>query len=175
MKLTMTNVSRNTAKAREVSSVVFAAAKRALSDSSASAPLMRERSAPGDHPVRGKMALSVRVEETVCVAGVSATPQRVERVTMVTTVNATMNTVRSSRINYVEETVNATVVNVNATQALRVQPVSVRCLRRAVLPLTTLCAMAEGAASVTAVSVRRDTSVHDVRHAWAALTLARPK
>lgn len=73
-----------------------------LSDSSASAPSMIERSAPSEHPVRGKMALSVRVEETVCVAGASVTTQRVERVTMVTSVSATMNTVRSSRINYVE-------------------------------------------------------------------------
>lgn len=59
-------------------------------------------------------------------------------------------------------------------QATRAQPVSVRCLRKAVVPLTTLCATAEGPASVTAVSVRRDTSLYDARHASAALTLARP-
>lgn len=63
-------------------------------------------------------------------------------------------------------------VHVNATQALRAQLVSVRCLRKAVVPLTTLCAMAEGLASATAVSVRRDTSDPGVRHAWAALTPA---
>lgn len=56
---------------------------------------------------------------------------------------------------------------------MRAQPVSARCLRRAVAPLTTLCATAEGPASVTAVSVRRDTSVHNARYASAALTLAR--
>lgn len=63
--------------------------------------------------------------------------------------------------------------HVNASQATRAQPVSVRCLRRAVVPLTTQCATAEGPASVTAVSVRRDTIVHTVRHAPAALTFAR--
>lgn len=48
------------------------------------------------------MGLNVRVEETVCVAGVHAIPQKVAAVTMATTVNAMMNTVRSTRINSVE-------------------------------------------------------------------------
>lgn len=70
--------------------------------------------------------------------------------------------------------VSATVGIVNAIQASRAQPVSVRCLQKAVLPPTTLYAMEEGNASVTAVSVTRVTSIHDARHALAALTLARP-
>lgn len=163
----------HTARAREKSVVVFAAAVKALSVSSASAPSVIEMSDPCKHPVRGTMTPSVRVEETVCVAGASATPQRVETVTMVTSASVMMNTVRSSRINYVEGTVSATVAHVNAIQVMRAQPVSARCLRRAVAPLTTLCATAEGPASVTAVSVRRDTSVHNARYASAALTLAR--
>lgn len=48
------------------------------------------------------MAQNVRVEETVCVAGVCATQQRVDKVTMVTSASAMMNTVRSFRINCVE-------------------------------------------------------------------------
>lgn len=64
--------------------------------------------------------------------------------------------------------------DVNALQATRAQPVSVRCLWRPVVPLTTPCATAEGNASVTAVSVMRDTSVHNAGHASAVLTLARP-
>lgn len=48
------------------------------------------------------MALSVRVEETVCVAGASATTQIVEANTMDPTVNVTMTTVRSFRTNNVE-------------------------------------------------------------------------
>ena len=71
-----------------------------------------------------------------------------------------------------QETVSATVAHVNAMQATRAQPVSVRSLWIAVVPLTALCATAEGPASVTAVSVTRDTSLYDARHASAALTLA---
>lgn len=70
--------------------------------------------------------------------------------------------------------VSATVADVIAVQATKAQPVSVRCLRRAVVPLTTPSAMAEGLASVTAVSVRRDTNVHDARYAQVALIHARP-
>ncbi len=70
--------------------------------SSVSAPLAKKGRKPGDHPVSGRTAQSVRVEETVCVADASATPQRVEVLTMVTSASATMNTVKSSRINYVE-------------------------------------------------------------------------
>lgn len=80
----------------------YSAAKRASSVSSASVPLVIKTSEPYGHPVRGRMAPSVRVEETVCVAGASATPLRVEAVTMVTSASATMNTVRSSKINCVE-------------------------------------------------------------------------
>lgn len=80
----------------------YSAAVKAPSVSSVSAPLVIKMSVPCGHPVRGRMAPSVRVEETVCVAGASATTQRVEAVTMVTSASATMNTVRSSRINYVE-------------------------------------------------------------------------
>lgn len=70
--------------------------------------------------------------------------------------------------------VSATVANVSAIQATKAQPASVRCLRRAVVALTTLSAMAEGLASVTAVNVRRDTNVHDARYAPVALIHARP-
>lgn len=73
-----------------------------------------------------------------------------------------------------KETVNATVENVNAIQATRAPPASARCPRRAVIPTIILYASAEGSASVTAVSVTRDTCVHDAKHASAALTLARP-
>lgn len=48
------------------------------------------------------MAPSVRVEETVNVADASATPQREEAITMEPFASVMMNTVRSSRINYVE-------------------------------------------------------------------------
>lgn len=164
----------HTARAREEYSVVFAAAMKAPLVSSVSVPLAIKMSVPCEHPVRGRMALSVRVEETVCVAGASVTPQRVAAVIMVSSASVTMNTVRSSRINYVEEMVSATVAIVNAILASRAQPVSVRCLQKAVLPPTTLYAMEEGNASVTAVSVTRVTSIHDARHALAALTLARP-
>ena len=51
---------------------------------------------------------------------------------------------------------------------------SVGSLTRPVVPLTTLCAMAEGNASVTAVSVRGGTSAQIVRNALAAQTPARP-
>lgn len=70
--------------------------------------------------------------------------------------------------------VNATVANVNAMKAMRAQPVSAWCLKKAVVPQTTPSALAEGLASVTAVNVRRDTSVHNARHALAALIHARP-
>lgn len=70
--------------------------------------------------------------------------------------------------------VNATVEDVSAVQTTKAQPVSVRCLRRAAVPLTTPSAMAEGLASVTAVSVRRDINVHGARHAPVALIHARP-
>lgn len=70
--------------------------------------------------------------------------------------------------------VSATVANVNAIKIMRAQPASAGCLMRAVVPWRILCAMVEGSASVIAVNVMRDTSVHDVRPALDALTLARP-
>lgn len=80
------------------------------------------------------MALSVRVEETVCVAGASATTQIVEANTMDPTVNVTMTTVRSFRTNNVEEKVNASVENVNVILALKALPVSARPLTRPAVP-----------------------------------------
>lgn len=67
----------------------------------------------------------------------------------------------------------AFVGNANAIQAMRAQPASARYLWRAVRLQTTQCAMAEGTASVTAVSARKDTSVHDAIFVLAALTHAR--
>ena len=78
------------------------AAVKAPSVSSASALLGKKTRSRCERPVRGTTAQSVRAEEIVYVAGASATPQRVEVVTMVTSASVTMNTVRSSRINYVE-------------------------------------------------------------------------
>lgn len=75
---------------------------KALWVSSVTAPLAIKMSDPCELPVRGTMALSVRVEETVSVAGASVTPQRVVKVTMVTFASVMMNTVRSFRINHVE-------------------------------------------------------------------------
>lgn len=71
--------------------------------------------------------------------------------------------------------VNATVADVIVTQATRALLASVKFLKRAVKQQTTLCATAEGHASVTVVNVMRDTSVHDARHALDAPTLARLK
>ena len=64
--------------------------------------------------------------------------------------------------------------NANAFQALRAQPVSAGRLLRGVAHLTTLCAMAEGPASVISVSVMKDTSAQNAMNALVALTLARP-
>lgn len=69
---------------------------------------------------------------------------------------------------------SATVANVSAFKAMRAQPVSAGSLLQGVKHLTTLCAMAEGPASVISVSVMRDTSVQNAMNASAALTLARP-
>lgn len=80
----------------------YLGAKKALLVSFVSALLAKKMSDPWEHPVRGRMAQNVKVEETVCVAGVSAIQQRVEKVTMVTSANVMMNTVRSSKINCVE-------------------------------------------------------------------------
>lgn len=81
---------------------LYLGAKKALLVSSVSALLARKMSDLWEHSVKGRMAQNVKVEETVCVADVSAIQQRVEKVTMVTSVNAMMNTVRSSRINCAE-------------------------------------------------------------------------
>lgn len=120
------------------------------------------------------MAQTVKVGETVCVAGVNATQRIVEAVTMVTFASVTMNTVRSFRTNCVEGMVSVIVADANALQAMRAQLVSARCLRRAVVLLTTRCATTEGFASVTAVNAMRDTSVHNARIVLAALIHARP-
>lgn len=157
-----------TAIGREEFTVVSAAAMMALLVSSATVPLAIKTS----HPVRGRMEQSVRVVEIVCAAGASATPQRVESVTMVTSASVMMNTVRSSRTNCAEEMASASVEVAIVTQATRAQPVSAWCLRRAVEHLTTPCASVEDPASATAVSVRRDTSGHTASTALAALTHA---
>ena len=75
---------------------------KATSVSSVSAPLVIKMSTPCEHSVRGTMAQSVRVEETVYVAGAIATKQRMESPTVVNSASVMMNTVRSFRINYVE-------------------------------------------------------------------------
>lgn len=69
--------------------------------------------------------------------------------------------------------VSATVANVNALLAIRAQPANVRYLRKAAIKSTTRYAMAEAPASVIAVSVMRDTSVHIAKHVLDALTPAK--
>lgn len=80
----------------------YSDAMMAMLVSSVSVPLATKTSVPYVHPVRDRMALSVRIEETACVADASATGQSREAISMATFVSATMKTVRGSRINYVE-------------------------------------------------------------------------
>lgn len=68
--------------------------------------------------------------------------------------------------------VSASAANVIAIKALRALPASAKSQRKAASRSTTLYAMAEGGASVTAAIVWRVTSVHTARPAWAALTPA---
>lgn len=70
--------------------------------------------------------------------------------------------------------VSANVENVNALRIMMALPASAGGLMRAVVPRIILCASVEGTATVIAVNVMRDTSLHDVRTALDALTLARP-
>lgn len=70
--------------------------------SSVVAPSAIKTRFPCEHYASSRMAPNVEDEETVCVAGACAIRRRVEAVTMATSVSATTNTVRSSRINYVE-------------------------------------------------------------------------
>lgn len=87
---------------KNVSIFLNAAAVKASLVNSVSAPSGIKISTPCKHPVRGTMIPSVRAEETVSVAGASATLQKAEEATMVTSASVMMNTVRSFRINYVE-------------------------------------------------------------------------
>lgn len=73
-----------------------AAAVKASSVSSASAPSAIKTSGPYEHPARGRMAPSARAEETASAAGAIATPRRVGAATMANSANVTTNTVKSS-------------------------------------------------------------------------------
>lgn len=71
-----------------------------------------------------------------------------------------------------QEMANVTVAPVNVIPGTRALHVSVWFLMRPVVPLTTQCVTDEDPASVTAVSVKRDTSPPTVKNAWAAQTPA---